>query len=130
MNRKKDVIVLVEDERKNLFGGYIGNEIVVQQNVNDISCYVFSMRKNGEFNPKKYQRNNVGYSYCISKDSYNLLMTFGMSKDSFCKDITLYKKDYSSGYCDQHCYNYNNEQFALTGKCYFNIKRIVVYQLK
>ena len=129
MKGKKDVIVLIEDERKNLFGGYIGNEIVVQQDSNDNSCYVFSLRKNGEFNPNKYQKNDVGYSYWIPSDSTSILISFGTT-GLLCKDITLYKKDYSSGYCSQHCYNYNNEQFALTGKYWFNIKRIVVYQMK
>ena len=129
MKGKKEVIVLVEDHLQNLFGGYIGNEINIQQNIQDQSFYVFSLRKNGEFNPKKYERNNVGYSYWIGSYSDMILMTFGLNENIVCKDITLNKKDNSSGYCEQHCYNYNNEQFALCDKLNFNIKRIVVYQL-
>ena len=88
------------------------------------------MRKNGEFNPKRYKRNDVlGYSYQIISNSYFVLMAFGLTNDNY-KDITLRKKDYSNGYCEQHCYNYNDEEFALCGKFNFNIKRIVVYQLK
>ena len=75
INQKKDVIVLVEDENKNLFGGYIGNEIVIGQNVKDDSCYVFSLRKNGVFNPKKYQRiNDEAKSYRIGNNSHHIFM--------------------------------------------------------
>jgi hypothetical protein len=88
------------------------------------------LRKNGIFETKRYERNDIGYSYWIGNDSNNLLMTFGITDNGDCKDITINKKDYSSGYCEQVCYNYNNEQFALTGKYHFNIKRIIVYQLK
>ena len=73
-------------------------------------------------------KNDIGYSYWISTDSDIALMSFGTTNNT-CKDITLHKKDYSFGYCCQHCYNYNNEEFALCGKYQFNIKRIVVYQL-
>ena len=56
-------------------------------------------------------------------------MEFGLNNDCG-KDITLYKKDYSSGKCEQECYDYSGETYALTGKRHFNINRIVVYQLK
>ena len=51
---KKDVIVLIEDERQNLFGGYIGNEIIINENINDDSGYVFSIRKNFQYETKRY----------------------------------------------------------------------------
>ena len=129
MKGKKDVIVLVEDERQNLFGGYIGNEIVVGKDIQDNSCYVFLLRNNGEFIKKRYERNDKGYSYCIPSDAKITMISFGVV-DGCGKDITLYKKNYSSGYCNQHCYNYKKDKFALSGKYSFNIKRIVVYQMK
>ena len=124
------VFILVEDERENLFGGYIGNEIIIDENVKDPTCYVFSMRKNGIFHTKRYERNANGHSYWIANDSQNLLIMIGVSDDKSARDITLYKKDYSSGYCRQQCYKYSGESFALIGKFHFNVKRIVVYQLQ
>ena len=78
---------------------------------------------------KKYFRNETGYSYWIGNDSRNYLMAFGVNNDSYMRDITLYKKNYSSGSCQQECYDYSGEPFALIEKYNFNIKRIVVYQL-
>ena len=130
LNEKRNIIVLIEDERQNLFGGYIGNQIHINKNVKDNSCFVSSMRKNGEYQMKRYLKNEIGYSYGIANDSQNVLITFGNGNDNLCRDIVLYKKDYSYGSCQQECYNYNGESFALTGKYWFNIKRIVVYQLQ
>ena len=79
---------------------------------------------------KRYKKNETGYSYRIGNNSSDCLMVFGVNNDTYFRDITLHKKDYSSGYCEQECYEYSGEQFALTGKCNFNIKRIVVYQLQ
>ena len=127
---KQDIIILIEDEQMNLFGGYIGNEIIIGKNVKDNSCFVFSLRKNGVKNLKRFEKNQIGYSYWIRPDSSDLLMGFGMSEDGkLSKDITLFKKNKCSGFCSQLCYDYNDEEFALCGKKNFNIKRIVVYQL-
>ena len=52
-------------------------------------------------------------------------------KKKYGRDITMMKKDYSNGWSQHVYYNYyQGETFALTGKCNFNIKRIVVYQLQ
>ena len=75
-------------------------------------------------------KNGTGYSYWIPNDSHNYLMAFGMGDDKHGRDITLRKKDYSSGICRQECYDYQGERYALTGKLDFNIKRIIVYQLQ
>ena len=62
----------------NLFGGYIGNKVQIDENMKDESCYLFSLRKNGEYRMKKYLRNEKGYSYWISNDSSGDLMVFGL----------------------------------------------------
>ena len=127
---KRDIIILIEDERQNLFGGYIGNRIKIDEKVKDETCYVFSLRKDGEYTMKQYLKNEIGYSYWIGDDSSDCFMVFGVSDDTNGRDITVYKKESSSGYCKQECYEYSREPFALTGKHDFNIKRIVVYQLQ
>ena len=78
---------------------------------------------------KRYGRNKKGYSYWIGNNSNHILMAFGMS-DGKCFDITVHKKTISSGYCFQKCFKYKKEDNALSGKRYFNIKRIVIYQMK
>ena len=35
------------------------------------------------------------------------------------KDICVYKKEYSSGFSEPKCFNYDGEEFALTGKYYY-----------
>ena len=127
--RRSYVLILIEDEQNNLFGGYIENEVIIDKHIKDKSCYVFSLRKNGEYTMKRYLKNENGYSYgFLSALNKNTLIVFGESEDSKCNDIVLYKN--LSGYCKQVCYNYNDEQFALTGKRCFNTKRIIVYQLQ
>ena len=83
---------------------------------------------------KQYFRNDKGYSYKIASNESEKLITFGINanddnEEKNSKDITLYKSNCSSGYCKQDCYEYSDQQFALTNKCHFNIKRIIVYQL-
>ena len=75
------------------------------------------------------ETDEFGCSYWIGSDAHSILMSFGTIGE-LCKDITLHKKNYSYGYCTQICYDYGNESFVLTGKHWFNIKRIVVYQLQ
>ena len=94
---KKDVIILIEDHQQNLFGGYIGNQIRISEYVKDKTCYVFSLRKNGEYRMKKYLKNEIGYSYWIGNDLNDYLMAFGLNDEECVRDISLYKKDYSSG---------------------------------
>ena len=99
--------------------------------MNDQSCFLFSIKKDGKFNPKKFMKNRQGYSYQISSNDFCVLMGFGITSDKFYKDLYIYKKDYScSGCCKQYVFDYGNEQHALCGKNCFNVKRIVVYQMK
>ena len=51
---RKDIVVMIEDERKNLFGGYIGETVQLCKAVKTDKCFVYSLRKNGIFNPKRY----------------------------------------------------------------------------
>ena len=113
-----------------MFGGYIGNEIVVGKPVNDPSCFVFSLKKDGMFNQRKFNKKEQGYSYKILSNASFLLMGFGL-KDHTLKDLYIYTKDYScSGRCFQYAFDYGNEDHAFCGKTHFNVKRIIVYQMK
>ena len=69
-------------------------------------------------------------SYKIETDNSNFLMAFGVNDNQEMKDLTLYKKNYSAGYCQKCCYSFGKGMNIMTGKMWFNVKRIVVYQLK
>ena len=56
---------------------------VVNQNANDATCYVFSIRKNGRYETKLYERNNEEYSYNIANDLHELLIAFGTTKNEY-----------------------------------------------
>ena len=121
LNGKRNVCIVIEDERHNLFGGFIGNTITIHHKIIDNSCFVFSLKKDGQINPRKFNKKENGYSYSICSDRHNILMGLGLKGDSF-QDLSIFKKDYScSGRCIQYAFDYGNEEYALCGKIYFNI---------
>ena len=126
---KKEIIILVEDERMNLFGCYIKNDVVVDENVSDDFCSLFRLRKDGEYQCKRFKKNLGGYSYWIPSTLNNYLFIFGIGEIDDLNDLVIMKKDYSSGFCNQSYFNYFDERYALCGKNDFIVKRIVVYQM-
>ena len=128
ISRKNNIIVLVEDTKNNVFGGYIGNNVNIKSKSKDPTCYLFSLKKDGKYTMKTYKRNTNGNSYWLPSNREDVLIAFGMNNHS-CEDLTLYKKDFSTGYCDQFCFDYQNEENALVPNRDFIIKRIIVYQM-
>ena len=120
--------MLVEDELHNLFGGYLDKPISSNQPLNDINSYLFSLRKDGVFNPKRFPKNQIGYAFKIWDEKSEALFVFGSSL-FYSKDIAIYKKHRSSGYCSQECFDYYGEKHALTGKMWYAVKRVVVFQM-
>ena len=134
---RKDIIILIKDENENLFGGYIGNHITIGQNVHCKNCYLFSLRRNQELKISMFKKKKeTGYSYWIASIQDRYLFSFGIliktvdKKEERMKDVSVFKQQNSSGICQQHCFDYSDKQFALTGKSYFLVKRIIVYQMK
>ena len=129
---RKDVIFLIENERNDLFGGYIGNTIKIGSYSKCETSFIFTLKKNGEFKPKRYERKNQnGYSHFISSEtSKYLLFCFGLNENKRGEDIIIQKTGRLSGHCIQKNFHYNNEIFTLCGKCNFNVKRLVIFQMK
>ena len=127
---RKNLAIVVEDEKQNLFGGYIGDEVQINENVRTQNCFVFSIRKNGSYRLQRYHINPGEISYFVGPSGWNGLFGFGLGNDQTFKDIFVRKKDSSRGYCHQHAYDYRGKHDALCGKHSFNVRRVVVYQLK
>ena len=130
LNGKKDIIIVIENDARDIFGGYIGSKINIGEIINDKKCFVFSFKKNNEWTSKRYNRNGIGGSYLISIDKRNTLFGFGIVNDGFGEDIIVSKKEESCGICQQECYDYNGEKNALTDSNGFSVEHILVYQLK
>lgn len=126
---KRNILVLVEDERNNLFGGYIGTEVRVGKVTDDDDCLLFSLKKDGVFDPRSFDYER-GHSFLIFPQSNDYLFVFGLTEDGYYKDLAIRKKDCGGGFCKQHSFEYNDNHHSLCGKTRFNVKRIVVYQIK
>ena len=127
---KKDIVIVVEDERLNLFGGYIGSEITTDSIDTTQNCCLFSLKKNNKFNPKRYDKTDKGFSYKLFSDTSEFLIVFGINEKGLLKDLVLFKQFSSNGYCESCVFDYKDTEYALTGKTNFNVKRILVYQMK
>ena len=127
---KQNIVVLIEDERTNLFGYFIGDRINLNENFWCNKSFMFCLRKDGEFNLKQYYPKGKYYYYRINIENDANLMEIGrFVNNEHHKDIKLFKKERGYGFCKQLAYDYKGENCALCGKYAFNIKRIVVYQL-
>ena len=73
---RKDIVVMIEDERKNLFGGYIGETVQLCKAVKTDKCFVYSLRKNGIFNPKRYDVKRGETGYFLNQQNNPLVMSF------------------------------------------------------
>ena len=129
LNNKLKVMILIENNFGNIFGGYIEKEIKINQFINE-GTYVFSMKKNDTIEMKKYplKPNEKGFYLC--RDYYNVLFAFGEENDYF-RDICIWKKDVKQNeYCKQHSFEYDGKEHCLSDKIDFEVERILVYQLK
>ena len=134
---KKQLLFLIEDEQKELFGYYLHTEMVEEYggwNKTDMNSFHFNLKSNGRLDGMmKFEIKNIvqgGYYLSDSTDYY--LIQIG--------DICL-KKEHrkEKSYCFQteNNFNYHNNPKALCGKEYdfsrkfeyFTPKRIIVIQM-
>ena len=79
---------------------------------------------------KKYllKPNQKGFYLC--DDNHYVLFGFGSENYNF-RDVAIWKKDVKyNQYCRQHSFEYEGKEHCLSDKIFFNIERILVYQLK
>ena len=135
LNGKSNVCIVVFDTDGNIFGGYAEGKVNVNQWNSNSNTFVFSIKKNGMFNPKKYPlKGGNRYGFSIEYGSRVLFGFGGKDKSDggqTYEDLCIRKKDYSTwGYCDQHSFDYNGETNALCGSDVFNVSRIYAYEME
>ena len=143
---RSDVVILIEDTKNNLFGGYIHAQINNYYNVRngqwqlnnrirDEKAFLFSLRNNGRSNEmvKMDIRNEVcdGAFLLYEKDGYRPLFGFGS-----CFDVGIFKKNLiNECNCNPGWFAYPpGKENILTGKTGdrnpFTPKRFIVIQMK
>ena len=126
---KEHIIIIIEDEEGNKFGGYVNEKIdKVVTTFNDSHSFVFSFESNGRMKGmKKFDIKQPEYAFKIYKQSDDYLFSFGW-------DIYVCKEnDKKYSYCDQSSFEYEGISNALCGKEwpeYFTPKRIIVIEMK
>ncbi|BFU23715.1 predicted protein [Entamoeba histolytica] len=125
---KEHIIIIIEDEEGNKFGGYVNSKInKVQYYINDSKSFVFSLESNGRIEGMmKFDIKQPQYAFYLNSQTDNCLFSFGY----FC-DIHVYKENYKTqSFCKQYSYDYKGISNALCGKYNFIPKRIIVIEMK
>ncbi|BFU23760.1 trichohyalin, putative [Entamoeba histolytica] len=128
---KEHIIIIIEDEDGNKFGGYVNEKIdKVGTWINDSKSFVFSLESKGRM--KGMMKFDIKYpqnAFYLCNQSSDCLFKFG-----YFGDIFVYKENYKTkSYCQQDSYEYEGIRNALCGKewpKYFTPKRIIVIEMK
>ena len=126
---KSNLMIVIEDDKNNKFGGYISSKIYKYDSwITDSNAFVFSLKSNGRLNGmKKFNITEPQHAFilCQKSDSY-YLFSIGAGVD-----IGVYKKNYSNGGWGTQCsFNYEGHQDVLKGSDFnFEMKRFVVIQM-
>ena len=129
----RNVFVVIEDTNGNIFGGYCSKQIGIRKLHYDSKSFVFSMKRNNVYEMKKYSLKNGCDDFYIDFDSSDVLFAFGgeeKNNTNYFRDVCVVKKNSTNKhYCQQYSYEYNGKVNALRGSKYFEVKRIVVYEM-
>ncbi|BFU25899.1 Hypothetical protein EHI5A_126860 [Entamoeba histolytica KU27] len=126
---KEHIIIIIEDECGNKFGGYVNEKIDKVGNgyIKDSKSFVFSLESNGRIEGmKKFDTKEPEYAFYLFNQSCGYLFSFGNGHD-----ICVYKEDYKTkSNCTPYSFEYEGISNALCGKKYFTPKRIIVIEMK
>ncbi|ELP94718.1 hypothetical protein EIN_340560 [Entamoeba invadens IP1] len=120
-----NLLFLVEDDELNTFGGVVYNEIEKTGENRDNNAFVFSLIRNDELNPKKFEfvkTKEERYSFYLGNDRENNLFSFGDKDIEVCKT-----KSSGTNHCQPERFSYKLKD--LTNDIVFYSRRIRVYQL-
>ncbi|BFU23339.1 predicted protein [Entamoeba histolytica] len=126
---KEHIIIIIEDEEGNKFGGYVNekiDKIGYCGYINDSKSFVFSLESNGRIEGMmKYDIEIPQHAFYLHNQSMNWSFAFG-------SDIVVGKENKKTkSYCSQqHSYEYDGIENALCGKQHFTPKRIIVIEMK
>ncbi|EMS14795.1 hypothetical protein KM1_334920 [Entamoeba histolytica HM-3:IMSS] len=124
---KEYIMVLIEDEEGNKFGGYVNSKIdKVGGYINDSKSFLFSLVSNGRMEGmKKFDIKEPEYAFYLYNQLCDWLFDFG-----YC-DITIGKEnDKTRSCCRQLSFEYEGIESLLCGKYNFTPKRIMVIEMK
>ncbi|BFU24317.1 predicted protein [Entamoeba histolytica] len=130
IKNKEHIIIIIEDEEGNKFGGYVNSKIDrVDDFINDSQSFLFSLESNGRIEEmKKFDIKEPEYAFKLYNQSDNYLFKFGYG------DIRIFKEnDKTQSYCVQDSFEYEGISNALCGKQYpkrFTPKRFIVIEMK
>ncbi|BFU20639.1 TLD, putative [Entamoeba histolytica] len=127
---KEHIIIIIEDEEGNKFGGYVNSKInKVDKWISDSKSFVFSLESKGRIEGMmKFDIKQPQCAFWLFNQSYDCLFSFGYY------DICVYKENNKT---ESHCYprsfEYKGISKALCGNEYpeyFTPKRIIVIEMK
>ncbi|BFU21701.1 trichohyalin, putative [Entamoeba histolytica] len=127
---KEHIIIIIEDEEGNKFGGYVNSKIdEVDDYIYDSHSFVFSLESNGRIEGMmKFDIKKPQYAFYLNNQSSDWLFQFG-----YFGDIVVYKENNKTrSYCNQHSFEYKGISNALCGKQLperFTPKRIIVIEM-
>ncbi|BFU19916.1 trichohyalin, putative [Entamoeba histolytica] len=125
---KEHIIIMIEDEDGNKFGGYVNSKIDEDGDyINDSKSFVFSLESNGRMEGmKKFDIKEPDCTFKLWNQTSTCLFEFGSNGD----DICVYKENKKTkSYCEQQSFEYNEIENALCGKECFTPKRIIVIEM-
>ncbi|BFU23053.1 predicted protein [Entamoeba histolytica] len=124
---KEHIIIIIEDEDGNKFGGYVNSKIDKYCYINDSKSFVFSLKSNGRMKGmKKFDIKQTQYAFYLNNQIQDCLFKFG-----FGNDIFVCKENYKTkSWCEQQSFEYNEIENALCGKFFFTPKQIIVIEMK
>ncbi|BFU20089.1 TLD, putative [Entamoeba histolytica] len=130
---KQHIILIIEDEEGNKFGGYVNSKIdkvgngFIGDYIYDSKSFVFSLESNGRNEGmKKFDIKQPEYAFYLINQSHSCLFAFGNGNDiHVCKE-----NNKTQSYCQQQSFEYEGISNALCGKEDFTPKRIIVIEMK
>ncbi|BFU26130.1 predicted protein [Entamoeba histolytica] len=132
MMNKEYVIIIIEDEEGNKFGGYVDSKInKVDKWIYDSKSFLFSLESNGRIKGMmKFDIKHPEFAFCLYNQSHDYLFEFGFGLLGLC-DIRVYKENNKTkSWCYQFSFEYEGIENALCGNHDFTPKRIIVVQMK
>ncbi|BFU24563.1 trichohyalin, putative [Entamoeba histolytica] len=125
---KEHIIIIIEDEDGNKFGGYVNEKIdKVDGDINDSKSFLFSLESNGRIEEMmKFDIIFQEDAFGLCSQSDDCLFGFG-----YYGDIVVYKENNKTeSWCEQYSFEYKGISNALCGKHNFTPKRIIVIEMK
>ncbi|BFU20368.1 predicted protein [Entamoeba histolytica] len=126
---KEHIIIIIEDEEGNKFGGYVNSKIdKVDDWINDSQSFVFSLVSNGRMKGMmKFDIKQPQYAFYLDNQSSDWLFEFGYGF-MVCKE-----NNKILSHCKQNSFEYKGISNALCGKQHpkrFTPKRIIIIEMK